>query len=125
RRKVRLASASHNQRDIVRLFVGADPIVDRRSYNFCNAMQRQMLVLPDQVDKALLAELTEVVLRLSDSIAIGEENIARYQLSGPLIERQTVEKPNYHSSFFETAHRAVSADDHRRQMTAVAIGNGT
>src|ERR1017187_9719002 len=76
-RRYWLARSGEDQGDVVRLFVIADPVIDRHGYDLTDLGQRQVPVLADQVDQALLAEFAEIIFWFGDAIAVGQEDFAR------------------------------------------------
>ena len=65
-----------HQRDVVRLLLVADPVVDRRRHELADLRQRQLTVRSHQVDQPLFPEFAEVVFRLGDTVAVGHENFS-------------------------------------------------
>src|SRR5436853_550039 len=77
-----------HQRDIVRLFLIANPVVDRAGNQLGDFDKWPPTVLADQFDESLFAELPEVVFRLGNPVAVGYEDLARPELFRSFVERK-------------------------------------
>src|SRR5438445_2843278 len=122
RRKTSLPRPRQHQRDIVRLFLIANPVVDRAGNQLGDFDKWPPTVLADQFDESLFAELPEVVFRLGNPVAVGYEDLARPELFRSFVERKIVEEPDHHSSRLEPSYRAILPDDDRGQVATVAVG---
>src|SRR5437868_9333457 len=91
----RLSSARQNQRDVVRLLLIADPIVNRGGNLFGDFYERAGAMLAYQVNQARLAKLSKIIFRFGDAVAVGEEDVARLELLRAFVEGKIVEK-TYH-----------------------------
>src|SRR4029077_19139616 len=122
RRKTSLPRSCQYQRDIVRLFLIANPVIDRAGNQLGDFDKWPPTVLADQFDESLFAELSEVVLRLGNPVAIGNEDLPRPELFEAFVEREIIEEPDHHTSCLQPSYCAILADDHRRQVASVAVG---
>src|SRR5207247_3873503 len=75
-----LPCACQNQRHIIRLLVGTDPIIYGSGYNFADSRQRQVPVLLHQFDEPSLAEFAKVVFWLGHPVAVREKNLAAMKM---------------------------------------------
>src|SRR6185437_14948349 len=62
-----LTHARKHKRDIVRLLVFADPILHSGNHDFGNSVECEMPVAADQLQKTLLAKLSEFIFWLGDA----------------------------------------------------------
>lgn len=86
-----LLASGQDQGDVVRLFVGADPVVDRSGYDFADPGKRLEAMLPYQVDQALFAEFSEVIFRLGHAIAEGKKEFSPSQRDRRVLIKPVIE----------------------------------
>ena len=79
RREPFLPSPRQHQRDVIGLLVGADPVVDGGGHDLADPRQRQIAILPYQVDQPLFAEFTKIVFRFGHAVAVRQEEFAAAQ----------------------------------------------
>ncbi len=116
-----LSRPRQNQRNIIRLFVLADPVGHRTDNNLGDALQRQMAILTHQLDQPLLAELVKFIFRLRHSITVSHQQIAPPELHGRFRKTQIVEQTDHRSAAAQHLRRPIFRNQHRRQVTAVRI----
>src|SRR5437660_2210323 len=122
--KLHLSRACQDQRHVVWLLLVADPVVHGHGDDLADLRQREITVLAHQFDQALLAKLAEIILGLSDAIAVSEEDFAGNHLDRVLLVSHAVEEADHGAASFESAHGAVFSDQNRRQVASVAVGEG-
>src|SRR5271167_4545608 len=79
-------------------------------------------MLLDKFDQTLLAELAEFVFRLSDAIAISDEDIARLHAHGALLISHPVEQADDRARSLHPRDTAVAAQQQRGKMSSIAVG---
>src|SRR5271165_4556951 len=111
-----------HQRDIVRLFAACDPVGDGAGHDVADTGQGLIAIPLDEFDQSLLAELAEFVLRLSDAIAISDEEVARLHAHGALLISHSVEQADYRARSLHPGDPAVAAQQQWGKMSGVGVG---
>src|SRR6202030_2731974 len=83
---------SQHQSHVVRLFVVADPVIDRSGHDLTDLFQRQAPIFSDQVDQPLFTEFAEIILWFGDAIAVGYKDLSRMHLHRALVVAHVVEQ---------------------------------
>src|SRR5437879_13402083 len=83
-----LARSRKHQRDVIRLFLVADPIVDSGGHSFGDFQQRKVTILADQVDESCFPEFPKIVFRLGDAVTVGEKDVAQVKLDRSFVKRK-------------------------------------
>src|SRR5579863_2336780 len=117
-----LPRACQNQRDVIRLFVVADPVVYRRGHGLADLIQWKMPVFADQINQPLFAEFAKIVFRFGDAVAVGEKDFARLHLDASFFIDHVVEQADHRASGLEAPDATVLSDQDGRQVPAVAVG---
>src|SRR6267378_3660325 len=116
-----LARSRKHQRDVIRLFLIADPVIDRSGHSLSDFQQGKVAILADQVDESCFPEFAEIIFGLGDAVTVSEKDVARFELDRSLVKRKIVEESHNHAALIETADRTVLAHNDGRQMAAVAV----
>src|SRR4051812_30549312 len=93
-----LLRAREDERDVVGLFGGADPVHHGLDHFFRDAGERRVVVDADEVQQALGAELAEVVLGLDDAVRKSDEQVAGAEHDGSIFPRGMVEQPDHQAA---------------------------
>ena len=70
----------------------------------------KVAVVADEVDQALLAEFAEIIFRLGDAVAVGQEDFAGMHFDRAFVVGHVVEQAHDRATGFEPADGAVFAD---------------
>ena len=114
--------AGQDQGDIVRLFGGANPILDRGNGVFGDPFQRQVAIVGNGFDKTLFAKFSKFIFRLGNAVAEGDKNVAWIQLHCFFFIIAVMEQANHRASGFQAADRAVGRQNNGRKMAGIGIG---
>src|SRR5271169_1591868 len=80
-----------------------------------------MPVPPHDFYHALLAEFTELILRLGDAVAVGNENVAGIKLLSSLLVAHVVDEAHHCSPAVQPRDGVVGAQQQRRQVSASRV----
>src|SRR5260221_1631749 len=114
--------ACENQRDVVRLLRGANPVLDGGDGVFGDPGQRQVAIGGYSLNQALFAELSKFIFRLGDAVTERDENISWIQLHSFFFVVAVWEESHDGAAFFQPPDRAVARKDDRRKVAGVGIG---
>ncbi len=79
-------------------------------------------MLPHQVNQPLFAEFAEIIFRFGHAVAVSQEEFALAQRDRSFLITSVVEQADDRAALLQPAHRTVFAQNDRRQVTAVAVG---
>src|SRR5215472_57692 len=105
--EIALYRSRQDQRDIVGLLVTTDPVGDRASQHVADARQRLFAMGANQVQQTLLAKLSVLVLRLGQSIAEGDEDIAGMHGQAVFAVANAVKEPDHCARHFQAVDSSI------------------
>src|SRR5690242_3970819 len=75
----------------------------------------------DDFEQTMLAKFAEVVLRLGDAVAVGDENVAGAEVFRALFPLESVDEADDRATAVEARHRIIGAEQQRSEMPPVGV----
>ena len=117
-----LSSSRQDQGDVIGLLLGADPVIHGRGHDLADPGQRQIAIFPHQIDQPRLAEFPKIVFRFGHTVAVGQKQVAASKRDRIFLVTPAIEQADHGASALQPAHGSIFAQDDRRQVPAVAVG---
>jgi len=117
-----LPRSRQHQRNIVRLLVVADPVVNCGCHRLTDLNQREVTICGHQVNQSFFAEFAKLIFRFGHAVAIGNKDFAGMHLHRTFVISHVVEQADNRSPGLQTPHPAIFANEDRRQMASIAVG---
>ena len=117
-----LELAGEKEGHIVGLLSIADPLLQGFESAFGEQRKRQLAVLLNVVEQALLSELFGAVLRLGQAIGEGDEEIAGLELHDGFTVCEVIEESDYGAATAEALDGAGAGQEEGWEMAPIGIG---